>query len=105
LKLRGVIWRGAIITAAYLGIQRVNNEKGGAAFENAEIMPPGRRENGGDSTEKEREGEERRGSRASRREETARGFLKGVAGITTARDIDTGRARGEGRGSRACGER
>jgi len=41
LKLRGVIWRGAIITAAYLGIQRVNNEKGGAAFENAEIMPAG----------------------------------------------------------------
>lgn len=46
--------RGNIITAAHLGIQRVNNEKGGAAFENAEIMPPGRRENGRDSREEPR---------------------------------------------------
>lgn len=47
--------RGNIITAAYLGIQRVNNEKGGATFENAEIMPyspqegEGRRPARGDS--------------------------------------------------------
>lgn len=31
--------RGNIITAVYLDIQRVNNEKGEATFENAEIMP------------------------------------------------------------------
>lgn len=43
--------RGNIITAAYLGIQRVNNEKGGAAFENAEIMPIRER-----TREKDREG-------------------------------------------------
>lgn len=39
--------RGNIITAAYLGIQRVNNEKGGATFENAEIMPYGPQEGEG----------------------------------------------------------
>lgn len=36
--------RGNIITAAYLGIQRVNNEKREVAFENAEIMPIRKRE-------------------------------------------------------------
>lgn len=44
--------RGNIITAAYLGIQRVNNEKREVAFENAEIMPIRKRE-------KERERAER----------------------------------------------
>lgn len=51
--------RGNIITAAYLGIQRVNNEKEGAAFENAEIMPVRERNGGNDEGRKrEREREE-----------------------------------------------
>lgn len=36
--------QGNIITAVYLGIQRVNNEKRRIAFENAEIMPHGSQE-------------------------------------------------------------
>jgi len=44
--------RGNIITAAYLGIQRVNNEKGGAVFENAEIMPHASQEREGKKPER-----------------------------------------------------
>lgn len=51
--------RGNIITAAYLGIQRVNNEKGGASFENAEIMPI-----------REKEGRQREGEREKRSRKT-----------------------------------
>lgn len=46
--------RGNIITAAYLGIQRVNNEKGEAAFENAEIMPHGPQEREGERKTREK---------------------------------------------------
>lgn len=48
---------GNIITAAYLGIQRVNNQKKEAAFENAEIMPRGPQER---EREEERETREKR---------------------------------------------
>lgn len=51
--------RGNIITAAYLGIQRVNNEKGRASFENAEIMPI-----------REKEGRQREGEREKRSRKT-----------------------------------